>query len=86
MVYLSGALLPKSSKSLRLQKEGMEIPPVNLNFEGGKSRKFWLKENLGACFVVYTICPSQRPFAFSLISGVGVLPEEASGFRKAVGG
>ena len=58
MVYLSGVLLPKSSKSLCLQKEGMESPAVNLDFEGGKSIKFCLTENFGACLVVYTVCPS----------------------------
>ena len=25
----------------------MAIPAVNLGFEGGQSRKFWLKENIG---------------------------------------
>lgn len=51
MVYLSGALLPKSSKSLCLQKEGVESPPVNLDFEGGKPIQFWLKGNLEVLFL-----------------------------------
>lgn len=83
MVYLSGTLLPKSSKNLCLRKEGMASPPLGLYLEGGQSRKFWLWENLGACLAIYIVCASKRPFVFFLISGVAVLPEEAWGFQKA---
>lgn len=67
MVYLSGALLPKSSKSLCLRKEGMESPLVNLDFERGKSIKFWLKDNFGTCLVAF----SGGPFLFSNFWGWG---------------
>lgn len=58
MVYLSGTLLPKSSKNLCLQEKGVESPPVNLDFEGGKPVQFWLKGNFGACIDIYIVCPS----------------------------
>lgn len=64
MVYLSGALLLKSSKNLCLQREGLASPPLSLNREGGQSRKFWLRENLKASLAVYIDYAFQRPFAF----------------------
>lgn len=41
-----------------VQREGVPIVPVNLDLEAGQSRKFWLRENLGACLAVYMIRPS----------------------------
>lgn len=74
VVYLSDALPPKNSKSLCLQREGMAIPAVNLGFEGGQSRKCWLKENTGVVWL-FTQMP-QGPFAARPISGVRTLPQK----------
>jgi len=71
VVYLSDALPPKSSKSLCLQREGMAIPAVNLDFERGQSRKCWLKENIGVVWLF-----TQMPIAIPPISGVRILPQK----------
>lgn len=71
MINLSGALLPKSSKSLCLQREGVAIPAVNLGFERGQPRKFCLEESLGIVWLFTQSVLLRVPLPYLQFLGLG---------------